>query len=665
MFRNYLIILSFFLVSFNCLSQNLFQKTYAPFLLDMEQDVFSNDDIVIAGTNSDNNDLTIPIIRLNSCGNPIWSYQISTAGKSIQLNDLRIDQNDHILLAGNYFIRSGERNAFLISLNGDGTLNYFKVFDTGTADILYSMDLNEQNEVLLFFKTNINQAGPNSQNTVAKFNANGQISWIKEYGFTGVWGQMCATQDGGALVVDSRNAVKIDQLGDVAWSKSFSTNMYSEDHFEVPNGYVLFRYSISSSNISYPMMLDRNGNIKWNGQEIPNFTFQKGMLNSNGNLLLIGDMALGSTFNSPTIIEVDTSNGDILKTIIHQNNLPLATAFDLNELSDGSIVYCGNESLSFGGGIFLSRVDDTLGRPSCSDSILELNNPINTGTLSPATPWVSNSTNITITQPSLSIDNLIITEGQVFCSFNSLQLDLGKDTIICNGAKLTLSASNSFDGYEWSTGESSPSIMVDQAGEYALRAWLGCDSIADTIVVSQHPKTQIQFNVSTDSTAVLDTVVFQLKKPINYQSVSWYFGDGSISNSDSTYHIYNTAGQFNSMIRVTDSLGCIVDSSFRMRIDSLPFMIPNVFTPNNDGINDFFGVFGKGIEKEEIWIYDRWGKLVYQAVDLPWSGISSNGDAMQEGTYFYKIRFRHNGGLEEEASGSVSLLKTNFNRSFE
>ena len=68
-------------------------------------------------------------------------------------------------------------------------------------------------------------------------------------------------------------------------------------------------------------------------------------------------------------------------------------------------------------------------------------------------------------------------------------------------------------------------------------------------------------------------------------------------------------------------------------------LVPNVFTPNGDGKNDEFRVLYRSIKEYHIWVYNRWGKLVYESTDPAkgWDGTIHNHPAA-EGAYFYVIR---------------------------
>lgn len=110
---------------------------------------------------------------------------------------------------------------------------------------------------------------------------------------------------------------------------------------------------------------------------------------------------------------------------------------------------------------------------------------------------------------------------------------------------------------------------------------------------------------------------------------------------------------------VPDTLTIRVASPLEGNISSL---IPNVFTPNNDGKNDFFKVNADHInncfDKFNITIYNRWGEVIYTSDDFhyKWDGKNQKGKVMPDGTYFYIIE----GSFKEKPftyKGSVQIIR--------
>jgi len=88
--------------------------------------------------------------------------------------------------------------------------------------------------------------------------------------------------------------------------------------------------------------------------------------------------------------------------------------------------------------------------------------------------------------------------------------------------------------------------------------------------------------------------------------------------------------------------------------------IPNVFTPNNDGVNDNFFVETYGeFEIGNMKIYNRWGELIWETTNPVeyWEGKSRDGKEYPTSTYFYIYKAKSSSGKEYESSGSVTLLR--------
>nr|MDQ3101473.1 gliding motility-associated C-terminal domain-containing protein [Bacteroidota bacterium] len=88
--------------------------------------------------------------------------------------------------------------------------------------------------------------------------------------------------------------------------------------------------------------------------------------------------------------------------------------------------------------------------------------------------------------------------------------------------------------------------------------------------------------------------------------------------------------------------------------------VPNVFTPNSDGVNDRFMPFeGSEIIGGSMDIYNRWGKHVFSSEDMDqgWDSISDDGQHCPDGVYFYRLTYSTSFGETETTNGSVTLLR--------
>jgi gliding motility-associated-like protein len=93
--------------------------------------------------------------------------------------------------------------------------------------------------------------------------------------------------------------------------------------------------------------------------------------------------------------------------------------------------------------------------------------------------------------------------------------------------------------------------------------------------------------------------------------------------------------------------------------DNQTAFFPNIFTPNEDGINDYFFCLQAGFSVVQAIILNRWGEVVYEISDteVNWDG-RTNGTSCNEGVYFYKISLKDQQSKEIIIKqGAVTLVK--------
>ncbi len=123
----------------------------------------------------------------------------------------------------------------------------------------------------------------------------------------------------------------------------------------------------------------------------------------------------------------------------------------------------------------------------------------------------------------------------------------------------------------------------------------------------------------------------------------------------------NGDGQVN--LLAMDSLGCMDEVFVNFVVldpkCTFPFVyFPNTFTPNNDGENDLFKVEGNFITELELYIYDRWGELVFFSDDPNdgWDGTYKGVD-LDSDTYAYYANIVCIGGLKSTEQGNITLIR--------
>jgi gliding motility-associated-like protein len=125
-----------------------------------------------------------------------------------------------------------------------------------------------------------------------------------------------------------------------------------------------------------------------------------------------------------------------------------------------------------------------------------------------------------------------------------------------------------------------------------------------------------------------------------YKEITWDFGDGSKSMDKDPKKKYAKAGTYTIQLKLKDFDGCIVSFSKSIVITDYFLEIPNVFTPNDDSVNDYFYPQFMFIKDIHVIIINKWGEIVYESKDLDtlgWDG-KHNGGRATIGNYVCKVR---------------------------
>ena len=97
-------------------------------------------------------------------------------------------------------------------------------------------------------------------------------------------------------------------------------------------------------------------------------------------------------------------------------------------------------------------------------------------------------------------------------------------------------------------------------------------------------------------------------------------------------------------------------------IPEVPLLIPNVFTPNNDGVNDVFKIELKNASLTNFSIYDRWGLLIKSDdiknhTTILWDGKTTSGEPCTAGVYFYILQYTDANREIQKMNGYITLIK--------
>jgi gliding motility-associated-like protein len=251
--------------------------------------------------------------------------------------------------------------------------------------------------------------------------------------------------------------------------------------------------------------------------------------------------------------------------------------------------------------------------------------------------------------------------------------DAGNTQLIGCGVSLvsldgSLSASGASIIYNWTTATgtiisngSTTVPTVGSAGTYTITVTdnsTGCIGI-DSVVVTGSPSPVASFTADPATGTHPLTVNFTNTSQ-NANTYIWDFGDGFGAFTIDAADIYVTPGTYTVSLIASDNLSC-PDTAYAtvVVLDDYTLVIPNIFTPNSDGINDQFKVLSTGAESLKGAIYDRWGLKIYDWANIAegWDGHTSSGVEVSAGTYYYILNVKGQDGKEYEYTGFVQLLR--------
>lgn len=230
----------------------------------------------------------------------------------------------------------------------------------------------------------------------------------------------------------------------------------------------------------------------------------------------------------------------------------------------------------------------------------------------------------------------------------------------CEGDSVTLVASSGFPLYLWSPLQVGGSaVVVYNSGTYTVTVTdpSGCTA-SDSITVDAYPNnlpqptTEDQTICSGQSitlTANGSPLIIWLASP---SGPILDYGDTWLTPEifgTTTFYLYSDSGDCKSPI-----------DTVTVFVEDCPDTIPNVFTPNGDGVNDFFTLFKGEATGLNCKIYNRWGNLVYQwdGQGNSWDGtVMQTGKPASDGVYYYVGTFYFRNERVEQVVGFVQLIR--------
>ena len=257
-------------------------------------------------------------------------------------------------------------------------------------------------------------------------------------------------------------------------------------------------------------------------------------------------------------------------------------------------------------------------------------------------------------------------------SLQSTQILCTNETV-CIGSIAILNASGA-STYIWSpsTGLSSTTGATVEANPTATTVYNvvgtsanGCSStISVTVFVEDIVAPVAEFSFNPLQPDVFNPEVNFINLTNGTNTYSWDFNGIDYSNEVNPTYFFpiDSGGLYTVCLRVENSIGCVDTICHEVFVNGFTSIyIPNAFTPNGDGVNEYFSPVLRDVSREnfDFKIFDRWGQLIYSSnsIEASWDG-TFKGINCKDGVYVWKIKFtEQSNGTNREMKGHFSLLR--------
>jgi gliding motility-associated-like protein len=243
---------------------------------------------------------------------------------------------------------------------------------------------------------------------------------------------------------------------------------------------------------------------------------------------------------------------------------------------------------------------------------------------------------------------------------------------------LSTTADGVITNWSWSFGDGTnsgfaqnPTHCYSHTGIYSITLTVttsnGCvDTLTHVDFIHVYPVPNGDFNYSPNPiTNLSPEVTFQDLSDASVWAWQWDFGDPNdptLSLLQNPMHSYQDTGTF-CVTQIVETIHHCKDTTVHcLRVDAdFTFYIPNAFSPGTSlGKNDEFGGEGTFIKEYEMWIYDRWGNMIFYSNDLTkkWDGKPGHGTKVaQEDVYVYKVELTDVFGNAHRYTGTINLIR--------
>lgn len=595
---------------------------------------------------------------LDACGESLTTYPISGPGFTPNhITNVVNDAVGNLYICGLSHAQQPNGKVFLAKLSPQMNLLWVRQYTNQTV-YPYSFEINEDNELFLLFNTE----GNNHGNSLLKLNSSGHIIWAKSFGYSPIWGMGGPTSDGGCIHSTGSIVFKTNSNGDMQWRTGIMGTHFISAPVEIDNGYMLFQGYPNSARRSRVIMLDMDGRLRWASKSFQSLNAYRGEKISNTEVQFTGH---GNSLHSSSPpgralsqLRVNTSGQITATTLFYDPSEKLmgrgvdiaSSNNDQQFVVERKLINNTEHHLVF------TRFPEQMDSLNCY-STAPFEAPETTLAQDTALPLIqSKSMSFSLQDLQLQLGPPTVYDLNISCKESPLgsPFSLGNDTVLCPGEVVRLSGPPNYR-YRWSSGQTSQQITVSQPGWYRLDAQYGCDTtiFSDSVYVEYYPQLELDIQFNKEMYYVGDTLFAEASgAPDN--NYRWFLNGVEIVFGSSYSQLCTTPGQYTLRIVYEAPNGCsfILEREFTVRL-RIP-KVPNIFSPNGDGINDLFELQeAEGIHYS-MQVYNRFGTLVAETDNAGWDGNTLLNQAAAEGVYFYLIYWE---GGTEPFKGHLTLVR--------
>ena len=235
-------------------------------------------------------------------------------------------------------------------------------------------------------------------------------------------------------------------------------------------------------------------------------------------------------------------------------------------------------------------------------------------------------------------------------------------TDICKGTMVTLNALSPGNTIDWpgvGTGNVVTVTPMDSTTYLAIATTaLGCKDTA-TVDIAVKPF-QLTLTANPDPVLAGTNTTLTTGGNFTYNVLSWspniFFTDQTALSQNIV--VKDTSKSFTVIGQSTD--GCLDTATLFVNVEANlgDFFVPNAFTPNNDGNNDIFKVYGSSIKELTMRVYNQWGELIFETKDAQngWDG-TWKGRPQAVGVYVYVAQVTFYNDVKIKRKGTVNLIR--------